>query len=96
MYSHKTMQFASPYSVEAAIGIVVAVGNIGHGVDFSRSGKKSTFLSRDGGLNFDEVSSIPLIYDLGDHGGLIVAAPNLQATTQIRYSWNEGKTWSKL
>lgn len=96
MYSHKTAQFASPYSVETAIGIVVAVGNVGHSVDFTRSGKKSTFLSRDGGLNFNEISSIPLIYDLGDHGGLIVAAPNLQSTTQIRYSWNEGKTWSKL
>lgn len=77
MYSHKQYSFASPYSVESAIGIVVAVGNIGHTIDFSRGGKKSTFLSRDGGLNFDEISSIPLIYDLGDHGGLIVAAPNL-------------------
>ena len=96
MYSHKQAQFASPYSAEAAVGIVVAVGNIGHTVDFSRSGKKSTFLSRDGGLNFNEVASIPLIYDLGDHGGLIVAAPNTQSTTQIRYSWNEGKTSTKL
>jgi hypothetical protein len=25
-----------------------------------------------------------------------VAAPNTQSTTQIRYSWNEGKTWTKL
>jgi hypothetical protein len=25
-----------------------------------------------------------------------VAAPNTVSTTQIRYSWNEGKTWTKL
>ena len=60
------------------------------------SKRKSTFLSRDGGLTWAEVSKIPLIYEIGDHGALIVAAPNTISTKQIRYSWNEGKTWEKL
>ena len=27
---------------------------------------------------------------------MIIAAPNTQSTRQLRYSWNEGKTWQKL
>jgi DNA polymerase III alpha subunit (gram-positive type) len=37
--------------------------------------------SRDGGLIWTEVAKIPLIYEFGDHGGLLVAAPNLKSTT---------------
>jgi hypothetical protein len=53
-------------------------------------------LSRDGGLNWVEIAKTPLIYDLGDQGGLIVAAPNTVSTKEVRYSWDEGKTWTKL
>jgi len=74
----------------------MAIGNIGERLEFGRGQQKGTFLSRDGGLNWSEIAKIPLIYEFGDHGGLLVAAPNTQSTTQVRYSWNEGKTWTKL
>lgn len=96
MYSHKTDSFAPPYSSEQAIGVVLATGNLGPNVDFDPNGRKSTFLSRDGGLNWQEIAKTPLIYDLGDQGGLIVAAPNTLSTKEVRYSWDEGKTWTKL
>ena len=38
----------------------------------------------------------PHIYEFGDHGGLIVMAKNLDATREIYYSYNEGKTWHTL
>ena len=56
----------------------------------------STYLSRDGGLNWQEVHKGPYIYELGDHGGLIVMAKHLIATQEILYSFNEGKTWNEL
>lgn len=97
MYSLNQQRFAPPYSQEAAIGVVMAVGNPGQSLDVDDGvGQKATYLSRDGGLTFAEVAKIPLIYEFGDHGGLLVAAPNIQSTTQVRYSWNEGKTWTKL
>jgi hypothetical protein len=74
----------------------MAVGSVGDKLDFDRGARKGTFLSRDGGLTWSEIAKIPLIYEFGDHGGLLVAAPNVQSTTQVRYSWNEGKTWTKL
>jgi hypothetical protein len=88
--------FAPPYSQETAVGIVMAVGTIGKNLDFDKGARRGTFLSRDGGVNWSEVSKIPLIYEFGDHGGLLVACPNTQSTKEIRFSWNEGKTWTKL
>ena len=96
MYSNNELAFAPPYSQESAVGVVMAVGSIGDKLDFDRGARKGTFLSRDGGLSWSEIAKIPLIYEFGDHGGLLVAAPNLESTTQIRYSWNEGKSWTKL
>jgi len=96
MYSNNDMMYAPPYSQESAVGIVMAVGSVGDKLDFDRGARKGTFLSRDGGLTWTEIAKVPLIYEFGDHGGLLVAAPNIESTTQIRYSWNEGKTWTKL
>ena len=56
----------------------------------------STYLSRDGGLNWNEVHNGPYIYELGDHGALIVIAKHMTATQDILYSYNEGKSWQEL
>lgn len=37
----------------------------------------NTYLSRDGGLTWQEVMKGSYIYELGDHGGLIVMAKNM-------------------
>lgn len=96
MYTNNDQMYAPPYSQESAVGIVMAVGSLGERLDFERGARKGTFLSRDGGLEWSEIAKIPLIYEFGDHGGLLVASPNTASTTQVRYSWNEGKTWTKL
>jgi len=36
------------------------------------------------------------IYEVGDHGAIIVAAPDQEATKVIHYTWNEGLTWEKV
>ena len=87
---------APPYSSENAVGIIMAVGNEGQRLKKNRGDKKNTYLSRNGGTKFQQIAKVPLIYEFGDHGGLLVAAANTEATTQIRYSWNEGLTWTKL
>ena len=81
MYTNNDAMYAPPYSQESAIGIVMAVGSLGSKLDFDKGARRGTFLSRDGGLNWSEVAKIPLIYEFGDHGGLLVAAPNVQSTT---------------
>jgi len=53
-------------------------------------------MSRDGGLNWFEVKKGPWIYEFGDHGALIVMAPMNQATRDVSFSWDEGKTWQTI
>ena len=36
------------------------------------------------------------IYEIGDHGALIVIAKKNQPTTDIEFSWDEGLTWETL
>jgi hypothetical protein len=96
MYSHNPNHHAPPYSQESAVGVVMAVGNIGDKLEVEKGARKGTFLSRDGGVTWSEIAKVPLIYEFGDHGGLLVAAPNTASTREVRYSWNEGKTWQRL
>jgi hypothetical protein len=77
MYTMNYNSVAPPYSQESAVGVVMAVGNIGDKLEFESANRKGTFLSRDGGLVWSEIAKIPLIYEFGDHGGLLVAAPNV-------------------
>jgi hypothetical protein len=71
----------------------MAVGNIGEKMEIDKGARKGTFLSRDGGVTWSEIAKVPLIYEFGDHGGLLVAPPNTASTREVRYSWNAGKTW---
>ena len=85
--------YAPPYSQESSIGLIMAVGNIGTELDRKASDRVNTYLSRDGGLNWEEVMKGPHIYEFGDHGGLIVAAKNNMPTKDVVFTFNEGKTW---
>jgi len=53
----------------------MAVGNVGKELD-KRVDRMNTYLSRDGGLTWSEVKKGSHIYEIGDHGGLIIMAKN--------------------
>ena len=74
----------------------MAVGNVGTRLDRSVNEKMNTYLSRDGGMSWSEMKKGAYIYELGDHGGLIVMGKHETATKEILYSYNEGKTWTEL
>jgi hypothetical protein len=71
----------------------MAVGNVGSKLEKNMVERMNTYLSRDGGLTWIETMKGSHIYEIGDHGGLIVAAPNTAKTTEIMYTFNEGLTW---
>ena len=56
----------------------------------------NTYLSRDGGLNWKEIRKGSHIYEIGDHGALIVMATNTEPTSEILYSFDEGESWNSL
>lgn len=94
IYSHMG-QLAPVYSTEKAVGIVLGTGNIGARLTDNDS-QKSLFLSRDGGLNWSVVRIGVHIYEIGDHGALIVIAKKNAPTRAVEFSWDEGQTWDTL
>lgn len=51
-------------------------------------------MSRDGGLSWEEMKKGSHIYEVADHGSLIVMASDQEATDSVYFSWDEGKTWN--
>ena len=53
-------------------------------------------MSRDGGLNWKTLRQGVHIYEIGDHGAIIVIAKKGEPTNYIEFSWDEGNSWEKL
>eukprot|EP00297_Palpitomonas_bilix_P001596 CAMPEP_0113910008 /NCGR_PEP_ID=MMETSP0780_2-20120614/27236_1 /TAXON_ID=652834 /ORGANISM="Palpitomonas bilix" /LENGTH=930 /DNA_ID=CAMNT_0000906015 /DNA_START=87 /DNA_END=2879 /DNA_ORIENTATION=+ /assembly_acc=CAM_ASM_000599 len=83
------------YSSKNAIGLIVATGNVGHHVH-DNDDEVNTYFSRDGGLTWSKINDGKYIYDMGDHGGVVVAALQGQATHSLVYSWSEGQDWTDV
>eukprot|EP01022_Parablepharisma_sp_SALTPOND_P013690 TRINITY_DN183_c0_g1_i3.p1 TRINITY_DN183_c0_g1~~TRINITY_DN183_c0_g1_i3.p1 ORF type:complete len:882 (+),score=44.54 TRINITY_DN183_c0_g1_i3:646-3291(+) len=86
------------YSQYYAHGIILATGNIG-GNRLHEGFARNVYLSRDGGLTWLEIAKGPHVYDMADHGGLIIMSrlySNNQHKVSILYSWNEGSSWQKI
>jgi len=90
-----TGNFPTFYSVESAAGIIIGNGNVGEYLSHDED-DISSFLSRDGGLNWFEVKKGSHIYEIGDHGALIVIADDHNPTDTVYYTWDEGLTWQDL
>lgn len=88
-------QFGPIYSQQLAIGIIVATGSVGKYLS-TRPDQVNTYLSRDGGLTWYEIHKGSHIYEMSDHGGLMVMASDQESQRTIKYSWNEGLNWSVL
>ena len=83
------------YSVDSAVGLIMATGNIGSYLE-PKTADLNTYFSRDAGLTWKEVAKGAFIYEFGDHGGLIVMAAVGKKTHSIWYSHNEGHSWKKF
>lgn len=90
-----TSSFSSVYSTENAIGIIMGTGNVGKYLSYKED-ELNTYLSRDGGLNWIEVKKGEYIYEMGDHGAIILMADSQKATDTIYFTWNEGLTWESF
>lgn len=69
------LRFGPFYSTEKAVGLIIGTGNVGYHLA-TRADEINTYLSRDGGLNWIEIAKGSHIYEIGDHGGLIILAPD--------------------
>lgn len=95
LHSVSDMTYGPVYSTPNSVGLLMSTGNVGYHLA-ERSDEINTYMSRDGGLTWFEVAKGSHIYEIGDHGGLIVMANDQAATDTILYSWTEGLTWEEL
>jgi len=61
------------YSSKNAIGLLIGTGGVGKYLP-TRPDKINTYFSRDAGATWTEIAKGSNIYEMGDHGGLIVMA----------------------
>ena len=87
-----TRTYAPFYSTQSATGLILGTGNVGPYLRYEKD-EVNTYLSRDGGLSWQEIHKGAYIYEFGDHGGLIVMADDTARTKQVVFSWNEGASW---
>jgi len=91
----RASNYAPYYSVDSAAGLIIANGNVGRYLSHEPE-EISTFLSRDGGLTWFEIRKGVHIYEIGDHGAILVLADVLNPTNSILYSWDEGLHFEEL
>ncbi|KAF8325469.1 Oligoxyloglucan reducing end-specific cellobiohydrolase [Cantharellus anzutake] len=81
------------YSSPSAIGLMIAVGNVGeHLVDYKDS---DTFLTRDGGFQWEEIHKDAHMFEFGDSGSVLVLVNDEGPTDKVLYSTNEGTSWKE-
>ncbi|CAL7939536.1 unnamed protein product [Xylocopa violacea] len=79
-------------SSKSAPGIIMATGVIGP----SLKGHPALYVSRDAGLTWKQVLKDYYFFNMGDHGGLLVAVKYFKSrgeTRDITFSVDEGETW---
>lgn len=98
---HLSQRFGQLYPVTRAVsimssksapGIIMATGVIGHNM----KGHPALYVSRDAGLTWKQVLRDYYFFNMGDHGGLLVAVKYYKShgeTNDLSYSVDEGETW---
>ncbi|GAA99449.1 hypothetical protein E5Q_06148 [Mixia osmundae IAM 14324] len=89
-YTERTDPRAT-YSSPTAVGLMVAVGNVGEKLGAYNDG--DLFLTRDAGFTWQEVRKDAHLWEYGDQGSIIVIANDEQATDRISYTTDEGDSW---
>lgn len=78
----------------AAPGLVMGVGSIGEYL--MPYEECDTFVSTDAGQTWSMVAEGAHKYEFGDQGSILVAVDDEEATDDMRYSFDFGKTWKKF
>lgn len=81
-------------SSPSAVGLMMGVGNVGK--HMSRKGDEDThtFITRDGGIEWQTVKKGDYMWEFGDQGSIIVIVEVKKATDIVLYSLDEGATWT--
>jgi Sortilin, neurotensin receptor 3,/Sortilin, neurotensin receptor 3, C-terminal len=82
------------FSSTSAIGIMLAVGNVGEYLTPKNGDETYTFITRDGGITWNAVAKGSYLWEYGDQGSIIVISEEGKASDMISYTLDEGNTWT--
>ncbi|KAL9003755.1 MAG: hypothetical protein Q9188_003395 [Gyalolechia gomerana] len=82
------------FSSPSAVGLMMAVGNVGEYLTTKSEKTSDTFITRDGGIEWHAVKKGNYMWEYGDQGSIIVIVRDTVSTDEIFYSLDEGKTWT--
>lgn len=82
------------FSSPSAVGLMMAVGNVGEYLGRKGDENTHTFLSRDGGVKWTAVKKGEYMWEYGDQGSIIVIVEMNKATNVIYYTLDEGEKWT--
>lgn len=81
------------FSSPSAVGLMMAVGNVGPYIGPYKEG--NTFITRDGGVSWQEVFKGTYMWEYGDQGSIIVIVQEGVTTNVVYYTLDEGKSWKE-
>ena len=84
---------SATFSSQSAIGLMMAVGNVGDQLLPKDSDQTDTFLTRDAGVTWTSVKKGSYLWEYGDQGSIIVIVKRSLPTKILHYSLDEGNTW---
>ncbi|KAL9056411.1 MAG: hypothetical protein Q9206_002761 [Seirophora lacunosa] len=82
------------FSSPSAVGLMLAVGNVGEYLTEKSEKTSDTFITRDGGVEWQAVKKGNYMWEYGDQGSIIVIVRDTVSTDEIFYSLDEGQTWT--
>jgi hypothetical protein len=89
--SDKTATFSSP----SAVGLMMAVGNVGEHLLRKDDEATDTFITRDAGITWQSVKKGSYMWEYGDQGSIIVIVKESDPTRSLFYTLDEGATWKE-
>jgi hypothetical protein len=81
------------FSSASAVGLMMAVGNVGEYLERRDSDNTDTFITRDGGITWSSVKRGSYMWEYGDQGSIIVIVEESKPTKFVFYTLDEGRTW---
>jgi hypothetical protein len=84
------------FSSSSAVGIMLAVGNVGDRLIPREEKDTYTFITRDGGITWTVVRQGSYLWEYGDQGSIIVICEQAKPTRVVHYTLDEGKTWAEF
>jgi len=88
----KSATFSSP----SAVGLMMAVGNVGEFLTRKDDESTDTFITRDAGITWKSVKKGSYRWEFGDQGSIIVIVKESQPTKSIFYTLDEGDSWKEF